>query len=83
MMALVSAQIGHDWGFYTMANDLPKYFKDILELDVQSNGLYTALPFLVMWIFSIASGFACDYIINGNYISVTNARKLFTGLGKY
>lgn len=83
MMALVSAQIGHDWGFYIMAIDLPKYFKDVHKANVEDNGLYTALPFLVMWIFSTLSSFACDYIINNNYITVTNARKAFTGVGKY
>lgn len=29
--ALVVAQIGHDWGFFTMVTDLPKYMSDVLR----------------------------------------------------
>lgn len=81
-MALVSAQIGHDWGFYVMSTDLPKFFKGVLQTDVRNNGLYSSFPFFVMWIFSVGSGVLCDYMINNNYISVTNARKALTGIGK-
>jgi hypothetical protein len=31
---LIFAQVGHDWGFYTLLTDLPKYFKDVLKFSV-------------------------------------------------
>lgn len=83
-MALVSAQIGHDWGFYIMVSQLPTYMKDVVGVqEVKNNGVYTALPFFAMWIVSIGSGAMCDYVINNNYITVTNARKALTAIGKY
>lgn len=33
MMALVCAQIGHDWGFYIMVTDLPLYISGVLGVN--------------------------------------------------
>ncbi|KAJ6646401.1 putative inorganic phosphate cotransporter [Pseudolycoriella hygida] len=80
MMALVCAQIGHDWGFYVMVTDLPKYMADVLRFTISENGLYSSLPYLLMWIVSISTGFLSDFLIVRNYLSITNARKVFTAI---
>ncbi|KAG4078473.1 hypothetical protein HA402_009185 [Bradysia odoriphaga] len=80
MMALVCAQIGHDWGFYVMVTDLPKYMADVLRFSISENGLYSSLPYLLMWIVSISTGFLSDFLIVRNYLSITNARKVFTAV---
>lgn len=66
--------------FHVLASDLPKYMKDVLGFSVREVGLFSSLPYLPMWIVSILSGFLCDYLINRQYISVLNARKIFTTL---
>ncbi|KAG5676613.1 hypothetical protein PVAND_006433 [Polypedilum vanderplanki] len=78
MMALVCAQIGHDFGFYIMATDLPKYMSDVLQFSIKENGLYSALPYLFMWVFSVGMGFIADWMIVKGWINVTNTRKLYT-----
>ncbi|XP_050310973.1 sialin-like [Anthonomus grandis grandis] len=78
VVALVFAQVGHDWGFYMMTTDLPKYMKGVLGYNVQKNGQMSSVPYIAMYIVSMGSGWLCDWIIKKNYISVTNARKLFT-----
>lgn len=75
-------QIGNDFFFYILAIDLPKYMKDVLGFSVHDVGLYSSLPFLPMWIVSILSGFLCDFLINKKYLTVLQARKLFTALCK-
>ena len=75
------AQIGHDWGFYIMVTDLPKYMSDVLRFSVSQNGLYSALPYLCMWVVSIATGFLSDYLIVNKYLGITAARKWFTAIG--
>lgn len=82
MLAIITAQVGHDWGFYIIVIDLSKYLSNVLHVSVRNNGLFSALPFFVMWVCSIASGTLCDYMINNGHISVTNARKLLTAIGK-
>lgn len=78
LWALVAAQIGHDWGFFTMVTDLPKYMSDVLKFSIWSNGFLTALPYLCMWFVSIISSWVADWIINVGIMSRTNVRKLFT-----
>ncbi|XP_055326573.1 sialin-like [Sitodiplosis mosellana] len=79
--AMAIGLIGHDWIFYIMSADMPKYFKDVLKLDTADNGLYSSLPFLCTWIVSILSGFLSDLLITRDIVSITNARKIFSTLG--
>lgn len=83
MMALVCAQIGHDWGFYIMVTDLPKYMADVLKVSIKDNGLYSSMPFFVMWIVSVSTGWLSDFLITRKCLTITAARKVFTGIGKY
>lgn len=80
--ALVFTQVGHDWGFFTMVTDLPKYMKEVLKFNVKENGLWSALPYVVMWIVSMISGWLCDFVINRGYMGRGVARKFFTTIGK-
>ncbi|KAK4874858.1 hypothetical protein RN001_014218 [Aquatica leii] len=78
LWALVAAQIGHDWGFFTMVTDLPKYMKDVLKFRIDENGLWSSLPYVVMWLVSVGCGWLCDWLIKKNYMHITFARKFFT-----
>lgn len=82
MIALVCAQIGHDWGFYVMVSDLPKYMSDVLRFSIKDNGLYSSLPYLFMWGVSVSTGFLSDFLIVRNCLTITGARKIFTGVGE-
>lgn len=64
-----------------MASDLPKYMKEVLGFPVQDVGLYASLPYLLMWIISILSGFICDFIITKGYVTTTQARKIIAAFG--
>uniref|UniRef100_A0A6P4FJU2 Sialin isoform X2 n=1 Tax=Drosophila rhopaloa TaxID=1041015 RepID=A0A6P4FJU2_DRORH len=83
MWALISAQIGHDWGFYIMVSYLPKYMADVLRFSIKANGLYSSLPYVTMWIMSLASGCVADQMIKRNCMSTTNTRKIMTGLAAF
>ncbi|XP_044272566.1 sialin-like isoform X2 [Tribolium madens] len=78
VLALIAAQIGHDWGFFTMVTDLPKYMKDVLKFNVAQNGVWSSVPYIFMWLVSMTSGWLCDHLVEKRYLSVTLARKIFT-----
>lgn len=78
LWALVAAQIGHDWGFFTMVTDLPTYMSDVLKFNIKENGVWTSLPYAVMWLVSMGSGWLCDWLVSSGYLGVTFARKFFT-----
>lgn len=76
-------QIGHDWVSYVMASDLPKYMKEVLGFSVHEVGLYSSLPYLLMFVVSILSAFLCDSMINRNYLTITQTRKIFTAASMF
>ncbi|CAD1468967.1 unnamed protein product [Heterotrigona itama] len=78
LWALVAAQVGHDWGFFTLLNDLPKYMKSVLKYSIKNNGFLSALPYLTMWICSLVTSFLADWMITSGLMSRTNVRKLGT-----
>lgn len=61
-----------------MVSDLPKYMSDVLKFSIKENGLYSALPYAVMFIVALCTGFFSDWIIAKKYLSTTKVRKLFT-----
>lgn len=78
MISLVICQIGHDFGFFIMVTDLPKYMSDVLHFSIKENGLYSSLPYVLMWIVAIGAGFLCDWLLKKSIFTVTFARKFFT-----
>ncbi|XP_070496443.1 putative inorganic phosphate cotransporter [Chironomus tepperi] len=80
MIALVIAQIGHSFGYFTVVTDLPKYMADVLKFKIKENGLYSTLPYIAMWIMSIFFGTISDWMLTKKWISFTTSRKIFTTL---
>ncbi|KAJ8682771.1 hypothetical protein QAD02_018563 [Eretmocerus hayati] len=78
--ALVAAQVGHDWGIFTMITDLPKYMSDVLKFSIKDNGYYSSLPYLCMWFCSLFTSWLADWAIVKGYMSTTNVRKLGTSI---
>ncbi|XP_032684299.1 putative inorganic phosphate cotransporter [Odontomachus brunneus] len=78
LWALVAAQVGHDWGFFTMVNDLPTYMSSVLHYPIRSNGYFSSLPYLTMWFSSLLSSWLADWMIIKGVMSRTNVRKLGT-----
>lgn len=66
-----------------MVSDLPKYMKEILGFNVRDVGLYSSLPYLLMWFVSLSSGILSDYLISNKKLSIGASRKIFTGFGSY
>ncbi|KOB74818.1 Uncharacterized protein OBRU01_08397 [Operophtera brumata] len=76
--ALVWAAVGHDWGYYTMVTDLPKYSHDVLKYNIAKTGTLTALPYIAMWFCSFLFGFICDLCIKKKWHSIKTGRILHT-----
>lgn len=78
LWALVIAAIGHDWGYFTMVTDLPKYMTDVLKFKIKSAGFLSALPYAFMWVAAFFFGLLCDFCVKRGYHSILNARKIYT-----
>lgn len=82
VISLIVAQIGHDWGLFTILNDLPKYMDTVLKFSVKKNGLLSALPHFFMWLTAMISACICDWLIKKGRCSIGTIRKIFTGIGR-
>ncbi|XP_075232067.1 putative inorganic phosphate cotransporter isoform X2 [Lycorma delicatula] len=78
---LIIAEIGHDWGLYTMVTDLPKYMSDVMHFNIAENGLLSSLPYLVMWFISLSSGVIADWVLKHDFCSITTLRKILATVG--
>lgn len=76
--ALFAGQFGHNYLFFTILTDLPKYMKEILKFNIKKNALYNALPFAFIWISSIISAFLADIVTNKGLLSPLNVRRVWT-----
>ena len=76
--ALMAAQVGNDWAFYTLATDLPKYMVSVLHVGVDTNGYLSSLPHLGMWLFCVTASWLADYCVSHGHMSLTTVRKAGT-----
>lgn len=81
--ALLVGQMGHDWAFFILVTDLPKYLNDVMQVPIKKNALFASLPFALMWIISIISGILADFLIKHQYLSITVVRKIMTAAGAF
>jgi hypothetical protein len=47
------------------------------------NGLWSAAPYLLMWVFALFSGWVVDWMVGTKKCNVTLVRKLFVTIGEY
>ncbi|XP_046966281.1 putative inorganic phosphate cotransporter [Vanessa cardui] len=81
--ALIIAHCGQNWGFWTLMTELPSYMKQVLGVDIKSNGVMSALPYLAMYLLSFPIGFMSDYILKKKWLTITACRKLSNSLGHF
>ncbi|CAH0719423.1 unnamed protein product, partial [Brenthis ino] len=76
--ALLAANVGHDWGLYTIVTELPKYSYDVLKFNIATTGFLTGLPFVASVICASIFGLICDLGIKRKWFKIKTARKIFT-----
>lgn len=73
---------GRIWVHYTFIMGGPIYMKNILGVDIQTNGVLSGLPFLCSYISSVIFCWIADLMMKRQTMSLTNIRKLFTILSQ-
>ncbi|KAJ0174786.1 hypothetical protein K1T71_009894 [Dendrolimus kikuchii] len=77
-LAILVSHICSNWGWYMLLIELPSYMNQVLKFDMTENAVTTALPFLSLWIFSIALSRILDWLRSKSIITTTIARKIGT-----
>lgn len=61
--ALIANHFCTNWGFYMLLAWLPSYFKSTLDLSIINAGIYSAAPWLSMFVVGNIGGFAADKLV--------------------
>lgn len=61
--------------------EIPTYLNNIQHFPLKANGFLSALPYLLMWLNSIAMGLFADFLVTRGYLSVVASRKIFNTVG--
>ncbi|CAH0751339.1 unnamed protein product [Diatraea saccharalis] len=77
LWAILIAQCGQSWLFYTQLTELPTYMNNILHFDIVSNARLSALPYLTSWVAGILISIFADWVLSKGWISRLNSMKLW------
>ncbi|XP_071526824.1 putative inorganic phosphate cotransporter [Panulirus ornatus] len=80
LWAAHTSQMGSMFGFNLLLTQLPTYMDNILGFSIETNGLLSSLPFLVMFVGANFWGTLGDWLIANHYISRHVSRKLFSSI---
>lgn len=75
------AHFCNNWGNYLFLTQLPSFMKDVLKFNIKSNGSMSAIPYIACAIVTVTFGSVSDRLIRANYVTKSNARRLFNGFG--
>ena len=81
--SILVAMTFSNYGSYMMLTQIPTYMKEVLQFDIESNGIYTMLPYLLKWLITPLAGALADLLIRRKYLSVLATRKLMTTVGMF
>ncbi|TDG46595.1 hypothetical protein AWZ03_007033 [Drosophila navojoa] len=78
--AILIAHTCSNFGWYIFVIEIPSYIKQVLKFNVSKCAALSALPFILMPIFSIVLSKVLDILQNKNKIRRVTARKIATGI---
>ncbi|KAH8296915.1 hypothetical protein KR044_000817 [Drosophila immigrans] len=73
--ALLIVRSAQGWANSTMQLQTPAYMHGVLEMDIKSNALFSALPFVAMWLMSYVYLAIADVTMARKWMSLTTMRK--------
>eukprot|EP00164_Ancoracysta_twista_P014212 GFYU01023060.1.p1 GENE.GFYU01023060.1~~GFYU01023060.1.p1 ORF type:complete len:506 (+),score=102.31 GFYU01023060.1:274-1791(+) len=63
------------WSFYILVSWAPTYFNTVLEFDVNNSGFVSVLPFFLMAVVAVTSGYFADYVMREYHMPVLKVRQ--------
>ncbi|XP_042861744.1 sialin-like isoform X2 [Penaeus japonicus] len=82
-LVVIVTHVGNNWGFYCLLTELPTYLKNMQHYDMKENGVVSALPYLLMWVFSLSYSRYMDHLLEKQVLSTRQIRRLSMIIGNY
>lgn len=80
---IIVANFCVDWGLYTYLTNIPTFFYEVLFFDIQSNGFYSALPFLGLWAATVVFPLIADKLRSAGIMKTVTVRRVFNTTGMF
>ncbi|XP_013099209.2 putative inorganic phosphate cotransporter [Stomoxys calcitrans] len=77
-LSLVVARCSQHYGVSTLQTQTPAYLHGVLKMQIKSNALYSALPFLACWCTSYLYIFMGDVLRSKGILKLTALRRTFS-----
>ncbi|XP_018006492.2 sialin [Hyalella azteca] len=74
--SIIVIHFGFNWVFYTLLTELPTYLDRIQHFSLSSNGLLSALPYAIMYVYSLFHSLLMDHLTKNKTIRILNVRRL-------
>lgn len=74
-IALLVARCAEGYGLSTLQTQIPSYMNGVLSMQIKSNALFSALPFLAMWGMSYVYVLIADILQRKKIMNLTGIRK--------
>ncbi|XP_076462546.1 putative transporter slc-17.2 isoform X2 [Babylonia areolata] len=78
--AIALAQFAFYWGYFMLVSNLPTFLYETMHFDIQSNGVYSMLPYIALFLVVSGTGFIFDAVIKRRLLSKLAVRRLSTTL---
>lgn len=78
--ALISNHFCSNWGLYVLLTWLPSYFKTFKDMGIGSAGLYSAVPWLLLFMVGSSAGIIADRLVRSGW-TITRVRKTMQTIG--
>ncbi|GFO00364.1 vesicular glutamate transporter 2 [Plakobranchus ocellatus] len=76
MWAVIFSQVGFAWNYFTFLATLPQYMLEVLKQDIQSNGVFSMLPYFALLLTTYMAGPLTDCVIKRGWLSVVWTRRV-------
>ncbi|EDW61459.1 putative inorganic phosphate cotransporter [Drosophila virilis] len=71
------------WGYSTLQAEIPAYMNGVLLMEMKSNALFSALPYLASWVMAFVYLIVSDILLTGGTLTITGIRKTFNSLASW
>ena len=81
MWALIIVHAGQNFGHWTLLTEMPDYMKSVLGFNIESNALYSSLPYICLFFSSVFVSWFAKIVNERGWLSLNVSRKTFQSLG--
>ncbi|XP_055846568.1 putative inorganic phosphate cotransporter [Episyrphus balteatus] len=82
-LSLVTVRMAESWGLSTLQLQIPTYLHGVLKMDIKSNALFSALPYVMMFIMAYVYLISADIVLTKKIVSLTVLRRTLNSIAMW